>query len=164
MSYRAVKQRSMWLKHLQLFIVGVTLPLVTAVAVEPVKDPVLAHLESLGYECDVMDQGIRARHVSKIPFVVSYSRGGILLQTGFPGKSESPDVLKRFVILNAVNARMLLARGFWTDDGNLFVKAWLPGLYDKVRFTGYVDAWERDMQTLREAGPTLQPFLTDGSQ
>jgi len=94
---------------------------------------------------------------------VSSARGGILLQTGFPGKNEPGDTSKRFSVLNTVNARMQVARGFWTQEGDLFVKAWMPGLYDKLRFAAYVEAWEQDLKTLREAGSELSPFLLEKS-
>ena len=48
-------------------------------------DPIIAHLDYLGYQCDMVEQGVRARHSSKLHIVLSYQKGGILLQTAFPG-------------------------------------------------------------------------------
>ena len=152
--------RGMWLVWL---LSGIVLPLAVAMGADAPADPVMAHLEYLGYRCDSVEQGIRAQHSSKLPFVVSCARGGILLQTGFPGKNEPGDTSKRFSVLNTVNARMQVARGFWTQEGDLFVKAWMPGLYDKLRFAAYVEAWEQDLKTLREAGSELSPFLLEKS-
>jgi hypothetical protein len=129
-------------------------------AAEPATDPVIAHLEYLGYHCDLVEQGIRARHNTKLPFVVSSSRGGILLQTGFPGKNDN-DASQRYIVLNGINARMQMARAFWTREGDLFLSAWMPGLYDKLRFATYIEIWEQDLKMLREAGPELSPFLLE---
>jgi hypothetical protein len=50
-------------------------------------DPIIAHLDFLGYQSDVVDQGVRARHSSKLHIVVSYQKGGILVQTAFQEKA-----------------------------------------------------------------------------
>ncbi len=144
-------------------LAGIALPVAVALGVETPADPVMAHLEYLGYRCDSVEQGIRAQHNSKLPFVVTSERGGILLQTGFPGKSDTVEISRRFSVLNTVNTRMQVARGFWTEEGDLFVKAWMPGLYDKLRFAAYIQAWEDDLKVLREAGPDLSGFLLEKS-
>lgn len=144
-------------------LAGIALPLAVALGTEAPADPVMAHLEYLGYRCDSIEQGIRAQHNSKLPFVVTSERGGILLQTGFPGKSDTVEISRRFSVLNTVNTRMQVARGFWTEEGDLFVKAWMPGLYDKLRFAAYIQAWEDDLKILREAGPALSGFLLEKS-
>jgi hypothetical protein len=147
-----------------IILLSVAMPISVARGADAPTDPVVAHLEYLGYQCDLVPQGIRARHGEKVPFVVSYGRGGVSLQTGFPGKSESADEAKRFALLNAVNARVQVAHVFWTNEGDLFLSAWMPGLYEKSRFAAFLEAWERDIQVLRELGPELQPFLVDRSQ
>ncbi len=152
--------RTPWLAWL---LSGIVFPLAPAFGADTPADPVVSHLEYLGYRCDSVEQGIRAQHNSKLPFVVSSARGGILLQTGFPGKSDSAEASKRFTVLNTVNAKMHIARGFWTQEGDLFVKAWMPGLYDKLRFAAFIEAWEQDLKLLREAGPELSPFLLEKS-
>jgi len=52
------------------------------------KDPLIEHLEFLGYECDLVEAGIRAKHLSKIHLYITYAFGGIRMQTGFPGKMK----------------------------------------------------------------------------
>ncbi|MBI4001484.1 MAG: hypothetical protein HY348_06845 [Nitrospira defluvii] len=156
-----MKKKTMWRKWLACPLLGIAFPLVIAVGAGTPADPVVSHLEYLGYRCDVVEEGIRAQHNSKLPFVVSSARGGILLQTGFPGKKDPPEASKRFIVLNMVNARMQVARGFWTREGDLFVNAWMPGLYDKLRFAAYLEAWEQDLKILREAAPDLSPFLLE---
>ena len=37
------------------------------------KDPLIEHLEFLGYECDLVEAGIRAKHSSKIHLYISYA-------------------------------------------------------------------------------------------
>lgn len=128
---------------------------------ESAYDPIVAHLEFLGYQSDLVEQGIRARHQTKIHFIVSYSKGGLLLQTGFPGKPSTGDEAKRFSAANTFNGRAQVARVFWTTDGHLFMSAWMPGLYDKLRFVQFVEAWEKDADILREVATDLKPYLRD---
>ena len=133
----------------------------TLLHAESAYDPIVAHLEFLGYQPDLVEQGVRARHQTKIHFIVSYSKGGLLLQTGFPGKSSTGDEATRFSAANTLNGRAQVARAFWTSDGHLFMSAWMPGLYDKIRFGQFVEAWEKDANVLREIATDLKPYLKD---
>ncbi|HJU06814.1 MAG TPA: hypothetical protein VJ692_16815 [Nitrospiraceae bacterium] len=121
--------------------------------------PIADHLEYLGYQCDVVEQGLRARHGGKFTLLASVSREGIQLQTGFPGKGVSSENNNRYELINNLNARLLTSRIFWTAEGHLFMSAWMPGLYDKTRFALFIDAWERDGEVLREAARALNPYL-----
>ena len=123
------------------------------------NDEIIAHLEFLGYQCDAVEHGIRARHSSKIHLLLSHAQGGLLVQTGFPGKRDSVGEGARYHVLNTVNARVRTARAFWTHEGHLLVSAWMPGGYEKLRFAAFMDAWEQDMQVLREFSTNLKPYL-----
>ena len=124
-------------------------------------DPIIAHLEFLGYQCDMVEQGVRARHPSKLHVVLAYQKGGILLQTAFPGTDSQQDASKRHALANGVNLRTQVSRAAWTAEGHLFVTAWMPGLYDKTRFALFMEAWERDAQVLRDAATDLKPYLKE---
>lgn len=130
-------------------------------AADSAYDPIVAHLEYLGYQCDMVEQGVRARHSSKLHIVVSYHKGGILVQTAFPGKGSEEDLSKRHGIANGVNLRTQVSHAAWTTEGHLFMSAWMPGLYDKTRFALFLDAWERDSQVLRELASDLKPYLKE---
>ena len=125
------------------------------------NDPVKTHLEFLGYQVDQVEQGLRARHPLKVHIVVSYARGGIVVQTGFPGKVGAESEGPRFALVQKLNQQAWVARFFWSSDGHLLVDAWMPGLYDKARFAALLEAWEHDIQVLREAYPGLKAFLKD---
>jgi hypothetical protein len=124
-------------------------------------DPIVAHLEFLGYQCDMVEQGVRARHSSKLHSVISYQKGGILVQTAFPGKEPHQDAFKRHALVNDVNLRTQVSRVAWTTEGHLFMTAWMPGLYDKTRFALFMEAWERDSQILRDMATDLKPYLKE---
>ncbi len=124
-------------------------------------DPLVQHLEFLGYACDQVEAGIRARHLSKIHLYITYAFGGIRLQTGFPGKPPHADVGSRYRVSNALTQRLSVMQVYWSEDGNLFAMAWMPGLYDKARFAVFLEAWDHDTELLREAYDELQPFLRE---
>lgn len=123
-------------------------------------DLIIAHLEYLGYTCDGVEQGIRARHTSKIHLLLTRAHGGLLVQTGFPGKRDAVDDA-RYAVLNAVNARVRATRAFWTEEGHLLMSAWMPGVYDKTRFAAFMESWEQDTQTLRQFSRELKPYLAE---
>lgn len=150
-----------WLRGLLLCALLVPCLSTVLLHAESAYDPIVAHLEFLGYQSDLVEQGIRARHQTKIHFIVSYSKGGLLLQTGFPGKPSTGDEAKRFSAANTFNGRAQVARSFWTTDGHFFMSAWMPGLYDKMRFAQFVEAWEKDADILREVATDLKPYLRD---
>jgi hypothetical protein len=137
------------------------IPFISDVEAESAYDPILAHLEYLGYQCDMVEQGLRARHSSKLHIVVSYHKGGILLQTAFPGKADEQDMTKRHAVANGINLRTQVSHAAWTNEGHLFMSGWMPGLYDKTRFALFMEAWERDSQVLRDAASDLKPYLKE---
>jgi len=126
-----------------------------------VKEPILEHLEFLGYECDRVEAGIRAKHLSKIHLYVTYAFGGIRVQTGFPGKPPYSDVGSRFKITNALGKQLSVMQVYWSDEGNLFAMAWMPGRYEKARFALFMEAWDHDAALLRQSYDLLKPFLKD---
>jgi hypothetical protein len=125
------------------------------------KDPLIEHLEFLGYECDLVEAGIRAKHPSKIHLYITYSFGGIRLQTGFPGKSPHSDVGSRYLVTNALMKRFSVIQLFWSEDGSLFAMGWMPGLYEKARFALFMEAWDHDTGLLRQTYDQLKPFLIE---
>ncbi len=146
---------------LVIFLVGMTMSVTSATWADSAYDPIIAHLDFLGYQSDMVEQGVRARHSSKLHIVVSYQKGGILLQTAFPGKSGENDAIKRHAVANGVNLRTQVSRAAWTTEGHLFMSAWMPGLYDKTRFALFMEAWERDSQVLRDVASDLKPYLKE---
>lgn len=129
-----------------------------------VKDPLIQHLEFLGYECDQVEQGIRAKHVSKIHIYITFFNGGIRFQTGFPGKPMEPSGEPRYRISNRLAKQMKALQIYWSEDGNLFAMAWMPGTYEKSRFSVFIDAWEKDTALLRQSYEELKPFLKEETQ
>ena len=135
----------------------------SVVHAEPVssKDPLIEHLEFLGYECDIVEAGIRAKHASKIHLYITYAFGGIRMQTGFPGKSPHSDVGSRYLVTNALMKRFSVTQLFWSDDGSLFAMGWMPGMYEKTRFALFMEAWDHDTGLLRQSYDQLKPFLKE---
>ena len=128
------------------------------------KDPLVEHLEFLGYECTRAEQGIRAAHPSKIHLYITFYQGGVRIQTGFPGLDPLTDTGSRFKVLNTLNKEMRVARFYWSEKGHLFGTAWMPGLYEKSRFALFMEAWDQDTLSLRQAYEHLKPFLKPDSQ
>ncbi len=130
---------------------------------EPVSsdDPLIEHLEFLGYECDFVEGGIRARHQSKIHLFIAYAFGGIRLQTGFPGTNPHSDVGSRYLVTNALMKKFSVGQLYWSDEGNLFVMAWMPGKYEKTRFALFMQAWDHDAVFLQQTYDQLKPFLKE---
>ena len=125
------------------------------------KDPVVSHLEYLGYVCEVLKEGIRAKHDTKLPVLVRYYRGGIKVQTGFRGTELKKNEMSRFTTLNFLSASTRVAHLYWNQDGHLFMDAWMPGLYEKTRFSVFMEAWEEDAQNLRAYAKELKPYLIE---
>lgn len=125
------------------------------------NDPLIEHLEFLGYECDLVEAGIRAKHSSKIHLYITYAFGGIRMQTGFPGTSPDSDVGSRYRVTNALMKRFSVMQLFWSDDGSLFAMGWMPGRYEKTRFALFMEAWDHDTALLRQTYDQLKPFLQE---
>ena len=128
------------------------------------KEPIIEHLEFLGFECDRVEAGLRAKHLSKIHLYFTNAFGGIRVQTGFPGKSPHLDVGSRYVVTNVLGKQLSVMQLYWSEEGNLFAMAWMPGRYDKERFALFMEAWDHDAGVLRQAYGQLQPFLKEQSK
>lgn len=128
------------------------------------KEPILEHLEFLGYDCDRVEAGIRAKHLSKIHLYITYAFGGIRMQTGFPGKPTHSDLGSRFKITNALGKQLSVMQVYWSEEGNLFAMAWMPGRYEKERFALFIEAWDHDAAILRQSYDLLKPFLKEQSK
>ncbi len=128
------------------------------------KEPITEHLEFLGYQCDQVEAGIRAKHASKIHLYITFAFGGIRMQTGFPGNPPYSDVSSRYKVTNALSKQLSVMQVYWSKDGHLFATAWMPGMYEKSRFAVFMEAWERDTEVLRQTYGQLQPFLKEQSK
>ena len=126
-------------------------------------EPIIEHLEFLGYECDQVEAGIRAKHPSKIHLYITYAFGGIRIQTGFPGKPSHADVGSRYLVTNALGKQLSVMQVYWSDEGNLFAMAWMPGMYEKSRLAVFMEAWDHDATLLRQTYDQLKPFLQEAS-
>lgn len=135
----------------------------SSLAKKPLTDPLIEHLEFLGYQCDLIEGGIRAKHSSKIHLYITYAFGGIRMQTGFPGKPSQSDVGSRYLVTNALMKRLSVMQVYWSAEGNLFAMAWMPGRYEKMRFALFLEAWDHDASLLRQTYDQLKPFLKDQS-
>ena len=125
------------------------------------KEPIIEHLEFLGYECDRVEVGIRAKHLSKIHLYITYAFGGIRMQTGFPGKPPYSDIGSRFKVTNALGKQLSVMQVYWSEGGNLFAMAWMPGRYEKSRYALFMEAWDHDAVLLRQSYDLLKPFLKE---
>ena len=125
------------------------------------KEPLIEHLEFLGYQCDLVEAGIRAKHSSKIHLYITYAVGGIRMQTGFPGKSLQADIDSRYLVTNALMKRLSVMQLYWSVEGSLFAMAWMPGRYEKMRFALFMKAWDHDASLLRQIYDQLKPFLKE---
>ncbi len=147
-----------------IFILGICVtPSIGQVREAKSTDPLIEHLEFLGYQCDLVEKGIRAQHHSKIHLYITYFQGGIRLQTGFPGKKKEASGLAKYEVLNTLNKANQVARFYWSTTGNLFGIAWMPGSYDRSRFSTFLEAWEHDTQNLRNAYEHLRPYLDESN-
>ncbi len=127
------------------------------------QEPMIEHLEFLGYECDQVEAGLRARHPSKIHLYITNAFGGIRMQTGFPGKPPHGDVGSRYLVTNSLGKQLSVMQVYWSDEGNLFAMAWMPGMYEKSRVALFMEAWDRDATILRQSYDQLKPFLKEES-
>ncbi len=125
------------------------------------QEPLIEHLEFLGYECDQVEAGLRAKHPSKIHLYITNAFGGIRMQTGFPGKPPHLDVGSRYLVTNALGKQLSVMQVYWSDEGNLFAMAWMPGMYEKSRVALFMEAWDRDATILRQSYDQLKPFLDE---
>ncbi len=140
-----------------LIVVGV----VGAESQNSVKD-ITQHLEFLGYQCEKLDQGIKATHNSKLGFVLIVLKDGLMAQSalaGKPKKGAGSQGSEKLATVNALNKESTISRFFWADSGELVVRASVLGGYEKSRFYSFMEAWEKDGQTIGKHYEALKPYI-----
>lgn len=131
-------------------------------------ETLIQHLEYLGYQCEKLDQGIKTTHPSKLGFLLVVLKDGLMAQAALAGNppevksSKSGSNLKdlsRFSVLNELNKEATISRFFWTDSGELVIRASMLGAYDKGRFYTFMEAWEKDGQAIGNHYEALKSYL-----
>ncbi len=128
------------------------------------KARIIEHLEFLGYQCEQIPQGIKATHSSKLGFLLVVLKDGLMAQSALaakksPKKSGARKSSSRYSIVNTLNQETAISRFFWMPSGELVMRASMLGQYDKGRFYTFMEAWEKDGQTLGKHSSSLKSFL-----
>jgi len=135
---------------------------------EQSREPIVQHLEFLGYHCEPMNQGVKVTHPSKIGFLLVPLKDGIMVQAAFASietqsssttNNSANSDLSRLSVINDLNKNASVSRFFWADTGELVIRASILGSYDKRRFYTFMTAWEKDGQTLGQNYQGLRPYL-----
>jgi len=129
---------------------------------------IIQHLEFLGYQCEKLDQGIKATHSSKLGFLLVVLKDGLMAQSalaGIPLQSHisqdetSKKEIEKLSVVNTLNKESTIARFFWADSGELVLRASILGNYDKGRFYTFMEAWEKDGKAIGNHYQALKPYL-----
>jgi len=126
------------------------------------KETIIQHLEFLGYQCEKLDQGIKATHPSKLGFVLIVLKDGLMAQSALASNQAKGGSAKgeaKLSAVNTLNKESTIARFFWADSGELVMRASILGTYDKGRFYTFMEAWEKDGQTIGKHYDALKAYL-----
>lgn len=129
---------------------------------------IIQHLEFLGYQCEKLDQGIKATHSSKLGFLLVVLKDGLMAQSALAGVPPTSKASKggtnqkmteKLSTVNTLNKESTIARFFWADSGELVLRASILGAYDKGRFYTFMEAWEKDGQAIGKHYQALKSYL-----
>lgn len=125
-------------------------------------ETIIQHLEFLGYQCEELDQGIKATHPSKLGFVLIVLKDGLMAQSALASNQAKGGSAKgeaKLSTVNTLNKESTISRFFWADSGELVMRASILGTYDKGRFYTFMEAWEKDGQSIGKQYEALKPYL-----
>lgn len=128
-------------------------------------DQYINHLEFLGYQIkrDESDNRIYARHKVNFNFTFKEYPYGGLFTAVFPGnpgaQNKRADALER---VNAYNKIAHVARGYLNFDEEIdfYFEAFLPLIYDKVTFGGFIDMFDKDLQLAGQGEQKLSIYMS----
>jgi hypothetical protein len=126
------------------------------------NETIIQHLEFLGYQCENLDQGIKAIHPSKLGFVLIVLKDGLMAQSALASNQAQGDSAKgeaKLSAVNTLNKESTISRFFWADSGELVMRASIFGAYDKGRFYTFMEAWEKDGQAIGKHYDVLKAYL-----
>ncbi len=108
-------------------------------------EPVLTHLEFLGYELERKEKIVLARHAKKLNLMVRSFAGGVLLTAILSaGPGAHRDRIGYLEMINGFNQEAAVVRFYADEDADLFLEAWYPDEYDRQAFGAFLELMERD--------------------
>lgn len=111
------------------------------------KDQIGSHLEYIGYDVEIKEDKVTARH-SRYPhlFINIYDDGSsfnTIYPTNRYAKSNKPELVE---VLNKSNCESFAAKFFtFNDPGILLISGWYPGEYEKLSFGKFVMRFNDDI-------------------
>ncbi len=113
------------------------------------SDDIVKHLEYMGYECSISNTKITAKHKTKLSFDLIEYDNGVLIKSWFPKKTKAIEEYPLYLkMINSLNNSLTASRCYIDSDNDLIIEAWYPGIYEKKAFTIFIDAWEKDFNSI----------------
>lgn len=111
-------------------------------------DNVARHLDYLGYNCTVKDEGQRlycSTRRNYPSFSIKKHGGGMLLISYWSGSEYAKQNRAAFLnLVNTFNSMAVATRYYVDKDSDLALEVWIPGEYEKASFTNAVEMFNRD--------------------
>jgi len=145
------------------FAVGVMLA-GTSQAQSALWENVSRHLDYLGYNCVVKDEGARLycstqKHYPN--FSIKKQSGGMLLISYWSGSEYGKQNRCAFLnLVNSFNAVSVATRYYIDKDSDLALEVWMPGEYEKNSFTNAIEKFNRDWDEIqRRFGQAISQYI-----
>jgi hypothetical protein len=124
-------------------------------------DEIKQHLEFLGYEVEVSEKHLFARHPQKLNVRITEYQGGVLFyayyRTNEVGKAQRTALLEH---VNEMNRASTMATFFIDRDGDLSISAWYTGDYERTSFGKFEHAWvESSWAVIDQHFTLIEQFL-----
>ena len=121
---------------------------------------IIRHLEFMGYDTSMDSDGIEAKHTKYLNFFLKTYQGGILFRTFFTASDYGREHRSEwFELINKLNADSTASRYYIDEDGDLILEAYYPGVYEKQRFGVFVDAFNVELEHLKEVWDDLKKYV-----
>lgn len=156
-----------WMKGVMTVIAFLTAGMFISGAVDAqtaLWNNVARHLDYMGYDCVVKDEGQRlycSARKQTPGFSIKRHGGGLLIISYWSGTEYAKQ--NRAAFLNLVNTFnfMAVATRYYVDkDSDLALEVWLPGEYEKTSFTNAIEKFNGDWEEVkRRFSPAIQQFI-----
>jgi hypothetical protein len=124
-----------------------------------VLEQMATQLGYMGYNVEIKEDLVLAKHEIKPNFALKAMGGGILLKSGFRANEKTSYSYDEFLeLMNELNKKAIIVRFFADEDRDLALEAWFPPVYDPHAFGLFLSGFDRDVALLH-SNPEMREFL-----
>lgn len=126
---------------------------------DQMREQISNHLRFLGYDTNIDDNIIFARHPEKPDVMIEVFIEGVLVASIYGcNDAAKQDRLGYLEFINMANKNARITRYYASKDSDFFIESWYSGEYSQIDFGRFLGLWDMDFEKLTKI-PGVEKYL-----